>query len=154
VTGPAPSGAAPPPAPFRFALPAEVEIADTDLGGVVYYGRYSVLLDRGAVAYRRHLGVPPLGPEGHLFVVRAFEMEYLAAARFGDALEVLVRTTAVGRTSHTLECRIDRMGEGGRTVLTRARVSVVGVSDYEAPRPTRMPADLAAALRAFEGLAS
>jgi acyl-CoA thioester hydrolase len=156
VTGTAGAGGAEtagaPPPPFRFALPTRVEIADTDLGGVVYYGRYSLYLDRGAVAYRRRLGIPPLGPDGHLFVVRAFEMEYLAAARYDDALEVLVRTAAVGRTSHTLECRVDRPGEDARQVLVRARITIVGVSGYAAPRPTRLPAEVALALREFEGI--
>ena len=43
---------------FRFALDTSVEIADTDLGGVVYFGSYPRLLDRGLLAYRRHLGHP------------------------------------------------------------------------------------------------
>lgn len=138
--------------PFRFGLRTEVGIADTDLGGVVYYGRYSRFVDQAVVAYRRRLGIPPLGPDGHLFVVRAFEMEYRTPARFGDVLEVLVRTLSVGRTSHRLEARIDRDGGDGPQTVAVARATVVGVGGYDAPRPTRLPATMATALREFEGV--
>jgi acyl-CoA thioester hydrolase len=125
-----------------------VEIADTDLGAVVYYARYPHHIDRAVVAYRRHLGIPPLGPEGHLFVVRRLELEYLASARFDDELDVRVRTAGRGRTSHVVECRIERAADGAP--LTVARLVVVGVSSYEGGRPTRMPDAMAGALAAFE----
>lgn len=137
---------------YRFVSHTRVDVADTDLGGIVYYGRYSLFVDRGVLDYRRHLGIPVLGPPGHLFVVRALEMEYHAAARFDEVLEVWVRTVAVGRTSHRSEVLVARQDDGQRTALVRAGVTVVGVSDYANPRPTRLPADLAAALRRFEGL--
>jgi acyl-CoA thioester hydrolase len=132
----------------------EVEIADTDLGAVVYYGRYAHLIDRAVMAYRRHLGIPPLGPEGHLFVVRSLAVDYLAGVRFGDVLDVGVRTAAIGRTSHTVEVTLDRVAgddDEVRVTAARATLAVVGVSGYTAPRPTRVPEALAAAIRAFEG---
>lgn len=139
---------------FRFRVGSTVEIGDTDLGGVVYYGRYTAHIDRAVVAYRRHLGIPALGPDGHLFVVRSMRIDYLSGARFEDRLEIAVRTVHLGRTSHTVETLIARVaGDGPDRPVASASQTFVGVSAYDSPRPTRMPAATAEAIRAFEGAA-
>jgi acyl-CoA thioester hydrolase len=135
--------------PFRFSITTRVEIADTDLGAVVYYARYPHFLDRAVVAYRRRLGIPPLGPEGHLFVVRTLEIEYLRSARFEQKLVVWVRTVRIGRTSHTMEFQIEDAHT--EAVALRARQVIVGVSGYADGRPTRVPAELRERVVAFEG---
>jgi acyl-CoA thioester hydrolase len=130
---------------------SRVEIADTDLGEVVYYGRYPHHVDRGVVAYRRALGIPPLGPDGHLFVVRSMHIDYRSSARFDDELEILVRTAEVGRTSHTAQVRIDRLGaDGAREHVADARLVVVGLAAYGG-RPSRMPDHMRRAIEEFEG---
>lgn len=133
---------------FGFAVSTRVEIADTDLGGVVYYGNYARLLDRALMAYRRELGIPELGPAGHLFVVRHLACDYRRSARFGDELTVRIRTARVGRSSHTVAYRIEDAVTGD--VVATAEQVIVGVSGYDGGRPTRVPADLAARLAAFE----
>lgn len=132
---------------FRFWHEITVEIGDTDLGGVVYYGRYARFVDAAAVAYRTMLGIPPLGPDEHLFVVRRLEVDYLSSARFGDTIEVGLRAEAVGRTSHELNAVL--MREGQR--VAAARAVIVGVNGYGG-RPTRVPSEIADAIRTFEGL--
>ena len=134
---------------FRYALETTVEIADTDLGGVVYFGSYPRLLDRGLLGYRRHLEIPALGPAGHLFVVRHLAIDYLRSARFDDALIVRVRTARLGRSSHTMAYVIEDAATGAE--LVHAAQTVVGVSDYDGGRPTRVPEDLAARIAGFEG---
>jgi len=99
--------------PFRFSARSRVDIAETDLGAVVYYARYPHHIDRAVLAYRRHLGIPPLGPDGHHFVVRSLHVDYLASARFDDEVEAFVRVSELGRSSHTLEARLERIGEDG-----------------------------------------
>ena len=146
VTAGGPDAARP---PFAYRLRTRVEISDTDLGGVVYYARYPHYLDQGVVAYRRHLGIPPLGPDGHLFVVRGMEISYRSSARFDEVLDVWVRTASLGRTSHTMEVVVEHAGSG--TVRCEARLVIVGISGYEGGRPTRVPEDMARAVRAFEG---
>jgi acyl-CoA thioester hydrolase len=141
VSGPEPASG------FRFALDTRVEIADTDLGGVVYYGNYARLFDRGLMAYRRALGIPELGPGGHLFVVRRLTVDFRRSARFGDALVVRVRAADIGRSSHTMEYLVE--ASDGTSVATAEQV-IVGVSGYNDGRPTRVPDDLAARLRAWE----
>ena len=134
---------------FRFALETSVEIADTDLGGVVYFGSYPRLLDRGLLAYRRHLDIPLLGPAGHLFVVRRMTIEYLRSARFGDALTVRVRTARLGRSSHTMAYAIENAAT--EVMLATAEQIIVGVSGYDDGRPTRVPDELVARVAGFEG---
>ena len=135
--------------PFRFSARARVDVADTDLGAVVYYGRYPVHLDRAVLAYRRHLGIPSLGPEGHLFVVRSLAVDYLTSARFDDEVEVFVRTSDVGRSSHTMELRMERLGAEAAHVA-EARMVVVGLEAYGG-RPSRMPEVMRRAIEGFEG---
>lgn len=138
---------------YRFSAPSRVEIADTDLGAVVYYGRYPLHIDRGVLAYRRHLGVPVLGPEGHLFVVRRLEVEYRSSARFDEELEVFVRTAELGRTSHSAQVVIARPGEDGPVPVAEARLVIVGLAEYGG-RPSRMPDAMRQAIAAFEGLSA
>jgi acyl-CoA thioester hydrolase len=138
--------------PFRFSAVSPVDVAETDLGAVVYYGRYVHHVDRAVVAYRRHVGIPPLGPDGHLFVVRRLEVDYRAPARFGDEVEAFVRVAHLGGSSHRYEVRLERLSGGPPGHLAHAVLTVVGVSGYEAPRPTRMPGAMRDAIAAFEGL--
>ncbi len=137
--------------PFRFSARSRVDIAETDLGAVLYYARYPHHVDRAALAYRRHLGVPLLGPPGHLFVIRSLEVDYRSSAGFDEELEVFVRTADLGRTSHTLEARIERIGGDGPAHVADARLVVVGLAEYGG-RPSRMPADMRGAIADFEGL--
>ena len=98
--------------PFRFSAVSRVDVAETDLGAVVYYGRYVHHVDRAVIAYRRHVGIPPLGPDGHLFVVRRLEVDYRAPARFDDEVEAFVRVTRLGGSSHQYAVRLERIGGG------------------------------------------
>jgi YbgC/YbaW family acyl-CoA thioester hydrolase len=136
--------------PFRFSARCRVEVTDTDLGGVVYYGRYAHLIDRAILAYRRHLGIPGLGPDGHLFLVRSLSVEYRASAVFDDEVETFVRVARLGRSSHIVEARLERIGEHPEH-LADARAVIVGVREYLG-RPTRMPASMNEAIAAFEGI--
>jgi acyl-CoA thioester hydrolase len=136
--------------PFRFSARARVDVAETDLGAVVYYARYPHHLDRAVLAYRRHLGIPGLGPAGHLFVVRSLHVDYLASARFDDLVETLVRVSALGRTSHTMEARLEAIGADGPVRLANATLVLVGLAEYGG-RASRMPEEMRAAIAGFEG---
>lgn len=139
--------------PFRFSARSRVDIAETDLGAVVYYARYPHHIDRAVLAYRRHLGIPPLGPDGHHFVVRSLHVDYLASARFDDEVEAFVRVSDLGRSSHTMEARLERVGEGDAGVpLATATLVLVGLAGYGG-RPSRVPEAMRAAIEGFEGAA-
>jgi acyl-CoA thioester hydrolase len=136
--------------PFKFSTVTRVDFADTDAAGVLYYGRYPRYLDRGVMAYRRNLGVDLLGPPGHVYVIRALELRYHAAARFDDPLELFVRVARIGRTSHTLQVRVDRVGGEAPVHVADGEMVQVGLSAYDG-RPSEMPPELRERLRAFEG---
>ena len=136
--------------PFRFSCASRVEVADTDLGGIVYYGRYAHHVDRAVLAYRRYLGIPGLGVAGHLFVVRTFAVEYRASPRFDDDVEVFVRVARIGASSHGVELRMERLG-AEPVHLADAALTIVTVDSYGG-RPSRMPRAMRDAIAAFEGL--
>ena len=136
--------------PFRFSVRTRVEFADTDAAGVLYYGRYPRYIDQAVIAYRRHIGIDLLGPPGHLYVVRALDLRYHAAAFFDDALEIFARVARIGRTSHTIRVRVERDRDGDRTHLADGEVVVVGLDRYEG-RPSAMPGALRDRIREFEG---
>lgn len=135
--------------PFGFSLVSRVELTDTDLGAVVYYGRYPTLLDRAVVAYRRHLGIVPLGSPGHLFVVRSLALDYHASARFDDLVETFVRTSRLGRSSHEVRARIERLSDAAPVLIAEARLTVVGLDGYGG-RPSAIPEPMRRAVTEFE----
>lgn len=127
-----------------------VDFADTDAGGILYYGRFSRYVDRAVFDYRRAAGVPLLGEPGHLFVVRSMGVDYHSSLRFDDDLEVFVRTSRVGTTSHSLDIRIERIEPDGALHVADARATIVGVESHGGGGSTPMPAGMRAALEAFE----
>ena len=130
---------------FGFAARMRVEIADTDLGGVVYYGNYPRFLDRAVLAFRRHLGIPLMGTEEHMFMVRRLELDYRSPSRFDDLLEVHLRVVDVARARHVLEGRIDVLADEGPRHVMDARVTLAGVRT-DTLRPSPVPEQIAAAL--------
>ena len=97
------------------------------------------------------LGIPGLGPPGHLFVVRSLAIDYVSSARFDEDVEVLVRTSTLGRSSHTMQARFERIDEGGATHLADATLVLVGLAEYGG-RPSRIPDAMRGAIAGFEGI--
>ena len=135
--------------PFRFSTHTRVDVSDTDMMGIVYYGRFMPFFDAAAIAYQRHLGIPLMGPAGHGFVVRRVSVEYRESARFDDVLEVFVRVARIGRTSHTVRYRVERMSEEHPVYMADGEVVLVGIDDTRTPTP--MPDTVRDAIVAFEG---
>lgn len=136
---------------FRFALRTRVDFSDTDVTGVVYYGRYPALFDRAIVAYRRDVGIDLLGPDGHHYLIRAVAAEYHGSLRFDDEIDIHVRIAEIGRTSHCYQLRVDRVVGDERIHCVDGKITIVGVDGYgEGARPSPMPAELRRAIEAFE----
>ena len=123
-----------------FVWPVRVYWEDTDAGGVVYYANYLKFLERARSEWLRSLGFEQdtlRDEDGVVFVVRRVEIDYLAPARFNDALDVTVELAALGRASlnvtQTILC--------GPTRLVSAQVKLACV---EAARfkPARIPASI------------
>lgn len=77
--------------------PIRVYYEDTDLAGVVYYANYLRFIERARTEWVRSLGIDQVALKAHqgiVFAVRRIEADYLAPARFDDAL--VVRTDVRG----------------------------------------------------------
>ena len=131
--------------PFRYAALTRVWFSDTDAQGVVYYGRYLPYFDHSRTEYHRHLGLSMAMEDGE-FAMRASTVEYLAAARFDDLLEVFVRLLRLGTTSVTYEHAAYRLADD-RLMCTATQTMVFVDSERrKAPIPERYRA----AIEAFE----
>ena len=134
--------------PFKYSALSRVWFSDTDAQGVVYYGRYLPYFDHARTEYHRHLGTGSMQTAGAEFVMRASSVEYHAPARFDDLIESFVRVRRIGTTSITYECAAYRLPDDSSMVTaTQTHVHV----DLPTRRPTPVPDELRAAIRAFEG---
>ena len=134
--------------PFKYSALSRVWFSDTDAQGVVYYGRYLPYFDHARTEYHRHLGTGSMQVEGAEFVMRASSVEYHAPARFDDLIESFVRVRRIGVTSVTYEGAAIRLPDD--SLMATATQTLVLVN-LPTRRPTPVPEELRAAIRAFEG---
>jgi acyl-CoA thioester hydrolase len=132
--------------PFKYTALTRVWFSDTDAQGVVYYGRYLPYFDNARTEYHRHLG--GLSVEGAELVMRASDVEYHAPARFDDLLECFVRVARLGRTSIAYDLCALRLPDDALMVTATQTLVLV---DRDTRRPTALPEDARAPIRAFEG---
>ena len=128
-----------------FAWPVRVYYEDTDAGGVVYYANYLKFAERARTEWLRTLGFEQTElaeREKIAFVVRSAEIEFLAPARFNDALRVTVELIKFGACQIDLHQRVLR----GDELLATVTVKIVCVRLPDM-RPVRLPAPLAARIR-------
>jgi acyl-CoA thioester hydrolase len=111
---------------------------DTDMAGIVYYANYLKFIERARSDWVRGLGIDQaaLKADGIVFAVRRIEADYLAPARFDDALTV--ETAPVSATAARIVLR--QVVRRGEVPLFEALVTLVALSD--SGRPARLPAEL------------
>ena len=80
--------------------------------------------------------------------MRASDIEYHAPARFDDLLECFIRISRLGRTSVTYEGVALRLPDD---VLMVTATQTLVLVDLATRRPTPIPEDARAPIRAFEG---
>ncbi len=122
---------------MAFVWPVRVYWEDTDAGGVVYYANYLKFMERARSEWLRAFGFEQdqLRDEaGVVFVVRRVEIDYLAPARFNDALDVSVSLYEAGRASLVVRQELVR----GSARLAKAEVTLACV-DAANFKPVRMP---------------
>ncbi|MCZ4496301.1 MAG: thioesterase [Thermoleophilia bacterium] len=138
--------------PFSFSAGTRVAFSDTDAQGIVYYGRYAPYFDVARVEYWRHLGFDPHDERTATdFVMRAFNIEYHAPAKFDDVLEVFTRVARIGSSSLTFEFAVV-LADGTDTLLATATQTLVNV-DLEAHAPLAIHADVRARVEKLEAAA-
>jgi acyl-CoA thioester hydrolase len=122
--------------PHRF--PVRIYYEDTDFSGNVYHAAYLKFFERGRTELLRDLGIrhSELAAEGLAFAVRSMEIEFFAAARIDDQLEVLTEVVESSGVRLTLKQSIVR----GDAALTAARVVVVAIKTSGGP--ARLPRDV------------
>lgn len=135
-----------------FRTRRRVELADTDMEGIVHFARYLVYVETAEHQLLAAAGIDLLrDPQGEPWTwprVKV-ECEYLAPLRIGDEVEIEVRVAKRGTSSvtyaHTLTC-------AGRPV---ARAQVTTVCCRRQPddtlQPQAIPPSTAQALDAYGG---
>lgn len=116
---------------------------DTDSGGVVYYANYLKYFEEARTEYfaERGVDVKALSGQGILFAVKRVEIDYKAAARYGDTLTLRSEITKLKNASLEFFQEAERNGE----VLTVAKTVIVCIgSDF---RPQGLPAAVSEKLK-------
>lgn len=113
---------------------------DTDAGGVVYYGNYLRIFERGRTELMRDLAVPyrTLEDEGMILPVVESYCRYKSSVRYDDL--VLIETALV--EVKTVSCRFHyRLTLEGSDRLLATGFTVHAVVDRQG-RLTKLPVDL------------
>jgi acyl-CoA thioester hydrolase len=142
--------------PFACYRDVEVRFADTDAMGHVNNAAYLTYCEIARAAYYEQVtGRPlPLGVHGadEGMILADISVAYRAPAFYGETLRVETRVIRIGRSSFTMEHRLTAPDSRyGRARLVAVATSVLVSYDYTAEHPIPVPADLAAAMEAFEG---
>ncbi|MGR3494859.1 tol-pal system-associated acyl-CoA thioesterase [Citreimonas sp.] len=126
--------APPGPAPVH-GFDVRVYYEDTDMAGIVYHANYLKYIERARSDWVREQGLDQnaMRAAGVVFVVRRIECDYLAPARYDDALVVRTQVESMSRVRLVMVQQVVR----GDAVLFRARVTAACAT--LAGRPTRLP---------------
>lgn len=127
----------------EFSFPIKVYYEDTDLGGMVYHGRYVSFFERvryesiaGTAASVEALLDRAEGSGGPLvYVVRSISVTYHRQAKAGDLLIGFTRVAKLRAAALEVEQRLVRDGD----LVAEAKVLIALVD--QRGRPTRWPAD-------------
>ncbi|MBP7081037.1 MAG: acyl-CoA thioesterase [Rhodocyclaceae bacterium] len=133
---------------FRLRHELRVRWAEVDAQNIVFNAHYLAYFDIGITEYWRAIGLPYpeniAGSGGDLYVVKSL-VNYHAAARYDDQLEICVRAARVGNSSMAFDMAIFR---GETCLITGEVVYVFACPDERKSRP--LPANLRDAVASFE----
>lgn len=129
---------------MTFQWPVRVYYEDTDSGGVVYYANYLKFMERARTEWLRHLGMEQdqlINDHGVMFAVRSIVLDYIAPARFNDALSVSVTPTKKGRASLCFAQQVTRLENDEQKLLCDGLVKIACL-DVRTLRPRPMPSSV------------
>ncbi len=114
---------------FRGPVFVKVKVyyADTDAGGVVYYGNYLRWLEMGRFELLENHGmsVEQLDQAGILFAVAHLEIDYHVSARLGDTVELQCEVQRVRRVRFTVNQRVLRTSDNELLVSAKVMLACV-----------------------------
>ena len=124
-----------------------VRYAETDAEGVVYYSNYFIYMEVARVNYLRGIGfdINHWQRNGMGMVIAEALCRYHAPARFDDLLTIRAWIEDVRRSSFVFVYQMLRNADG--RIIAEGRTVQVLV-DLSTMRPTELPPDVSAALRA------
>lgn len=120
-------------------FPIRVYFEDTDLAGIVYYANYLKFIERARSEMLRDHGIDQTAlrsDDGVVFAVRRVEADYVAAAKFDDALEVRTVVRALTGARIVLRQAVYRAD----TLIFDADVTLVAL--LANGKPARIPASI------------
>lgn len=122
---------------LQHTTQVRVRYAETDQMGVVYHANYVVWMEVGRVEAMRAAGVDyaQMEREGVMVAVVGVEVDYRAAARYDDLVEITTRVTEVLSRKMRIEYEIRRAADG--TLLATGATRHLFVS--KELRPVRCP---------------
>ncbi|WP_371419601.1 tol-pal system-associated acyl-CoA thioesterase [Pantoea sp. SO10] len=125
-----------------FRWPVRVYYEDTDAGGVVYHASYLAFYERARTEMLRqhHFNQQVLLEEQVAFVVRRMMIDFVAAARLDDLLEIQTEVTSMTRATMTFSQRIVN-AEG--KVLNEAEVLIACINPH-LMKPIALPKSIVA----------
>ncbi|MFD1801745.1 tol-pal system-associated acyl-CoA thioesterase [Mixta tenebrionis] len=125
-----------------FRWPVRVYYEDTDAGGVVYHASYIAFYERARTEMlrERHFNQQSLLEQQIAFVVRRMTVDYIAAARLDELLEVQSEVTTMSRATMTFRQRIVN-AEG--KVLNEAEVLIACINPH-LMKPIALPKSIVA----------
>lgn len=125
-----------------FRWPVRVYYEDTDAGGVVYHASYLAFYERARTEMLRqhHFNQQAMLEEQVAFVVRRMTVDFIAAARLDDLLEIQSEVTAMTRATMTFSQRIVN-AEG--KVLNEADVLIACINPH-LMKPIALPKSIVA----------
>ncbi|MCL2669909.1 MAG: acyl-CoA thioesterase [Syntrophaceae bacterium] len=119
--------------------------ADTDAGGVVYYGHYLRFLEEGRTEFLRARGISlkELHDQGRLIPVIRLEIDYRASAFLDDLIQIETCVLEVTGATVTMGQKILRPADG--KLLVDSKVRLTFIEPQKGPR--RWPQELVQAFQ-------
>jgi len=132
---------------FRFQHRLQVRFRDCDLFGHVNNAVYFTYMEEARWAYWRELTGDAVEHRLPGLILARTEMDFVRPVRPSERLAVWLGTTAIGRTSISMDCEI--LDDRGAIVARGKAVMVT--YDYSAGKPVPVPDWARARIEEYEG---
>ncbi|WP_294910449.1 tol-pal system-associated acyl-CoA thioesterase [Tatumella sp. UBA2305] len=125
-----------------FHWPVRVYYEDTDSGGVVYHASYIAFYERARTEMLRQCGFTQqtLLEQQVAFVVRRLTVDYIAAARLDDLLQIESEVSELGRATMTFR---QRMLNSEGKLINEAEVLIACINTHRM-KPIALPKSIVA----------